>query len=73
MAKLEKFLNDNNAKSLFEDAAHFAKEQLPANYNSYIKQKEKNIDSFINMNSLTNDGQEGDPVTFLGPMPVEIG
>jgi len=72
LAKLEKFLNDNNAKCLFEDAAHFAKEQLPTNYNSYIKQKEKNIDSLINMNSLTNDEQEGDPVNFLGSMPVEI-
>lgn len=69
LAKLEKFLIENNAKDLFEDIVHIAKEQLPSNYDSYIKQKEGDIDSVIR--SLT-DEQERDPVNFLGPMPSSL-
>jgi transposase len=69
LAKLEKFLIENNAKDTFENAAHIAKEQLPANYSYYVKQKENNIDSLIG--SFTFE-QERDPVNFLGPISSSL-
>lgn len=68
LAKLEKFCNENNAQDIFEDILPIAKEQLPVNYSSYIKQKENDINSL--MSSKTNE-QERDPVTFLGPMALD--
>ena len=68
LVKLEKFLIDNNDKDIFEDVVHIAKEQLPADYSSYIKQKENDIDLLLS--SKTND-QERDPVNFLGPMAID--
>jgi transposase len=69
LAKLEKFLIENNAKDILELAVHIAKEQLPANYSSYVKQKENDIDSPVS--SLTFE-QERDPVTFLGPISSSL-
>lgn len=69
LAKLEKFLIENNAKDILEDVIHIAKEQLPSNYASYIKRKQSNIDSVIR--SLT-DEQERDPVNFLGPISSSL-
>lgn len=69
LVKLEKFLVENNAMDIFEDILHIAKEQLPANYSSYVKQKENDVDSVIN--SLTNE-QERDPVNFPGLMSLDL-
>jgi len=69
LAKLEKFLIENNAKDILEDAVHIAKEQLPVNYSSYVQQKENDIDSPVS--SLTFE-QERDPVTFPGPISSSL-
>ncbi len=69
LIKLSKFLQDNDAKDMFDDIVHIAKEQLPDDYGSYVKQKESDIDSLVS--SLTND-TERDPDNFLGPMPLEF-
>ena len=80
LAKLEKFLIENNAKDVFEDVVHIAKEQLPVNYGSYLKQKENDIDSLMpkyrhadlfGISSLTNK-QERDPVNFPGPISLDL-
>jgi len=69
LAKLEKFLIENNAKGIFEDVVHIAKEQLPVNYSAYVKPKENDVNSLIS--SLTNK-QERDPVNFLGPISPDL-
>lgn len=68
LAKLQKFLSDNNANDVFKDIALIAKEQLPVNYSSFIKQKDNNIDLLLSSKTIN---QERDPVTFLGPMPLD--
>lgn len=69
LAKLKKFLIENSAKDIFEDMLHIAKEQLPANYTSYVKKKRNNINSLIS--SLTFE-QEREPDTFLGPISSSL-
>lgn len=70
LAKIEMFLKENDAKDLFEDIAHIAKEQLPDDYDSCVKQKENDIDSLVR--SLTDKITERDPDNFLGPMALEL-